>query len=152
MATRMIASTRLPSLSRKLGTVAFCLLILLTIPAAPLLGAIVLQYTPVDEGVRLTHVSTDIDRQNPRIPVCHLILSIKRPGFGTVQLTHTPLFDGVRFVGYELVWEDGEVITLIRQEVLSDEITLPGIWAQITSPIDNENFRSTITIHMTVER
>ncbi|MDY0304141.1 MAG: hypothetical protein RBQ65_05800 [Sphaerochaeta sp.] len=106
----------------------------------------------MDEGVRLTHVSTDIDRQNPRIPVCHLILSIKRPGFGTVQLTHTPLFDGVRFVGYELVWEDGEVITLIRQEVLSDEITLPGIWAQITSPIDNENFNSTITIHMTVER
>jgi hypothetical protein len=152
MATRMIASTRLPSLSRKLGTVAFCLLILLTIPAAPLLGAIVLQYTPVDEGVRLTHVSTDIDRQNPRIPVCNLTLSIKKPGFGTVQLTHTPLFDGVRLAGYELVYEDGEVITLIRQEVLSDEITLPGIWAQITSPIDNENFNSTITIHMTVER
>lgn len=127
-------------------------LVLLILCATPAFGAIVLHYTPLDEGLQLTRIVNGIDLQNPRIPVCHLTLSVKRPGFGMVHFTHTPLFDGTRFVAYKLVYEDGELVTYARGGVDAEDIVLPCIWAQLTSPIDNENFRSTISIYVTVER
>lgn len=148
----MAQRARTPILSRVVAIGALCLLLLLALSAAPLFAAIVLQYTPLDEGFQLTGATGGIDGQSSRIPVCHLTLLVKRPGFGVVHFTHTPLFDGVRLVGYELVYEDGKPATAIRGGSLAQDIVLPCIWAQLSSPIDTENFRSTISVHLTVER
>ena len=36
--------------------------------------------------------------------------------------------------------------------LLLEEVELPCIWAELYNPLPSEEFRSTITIHLTVER
>ena len=132
--------------------VCFLLCILLFLLLDSTFGAIVLQYATLDEGIQLTAMSDSVVLHRDRIPVCTLRLSVKKPGFGAIRLNHTPLFDGVRFIAYRLVFEDGTPAFYQSSTLLLEEVELPRIWAELYNPLSSEEFRSTITIHLTVER
>jgi len=132
--------------------VLFLLCILLFLALDPTFGAIVLQYATLDEGIQLMPVTDGAVLQQERIPVCLLKLSVKKPGFGAIQLNNTPLFDGVRFIGYSLVFGGGTPAFYQSNTLLLEEVELPCIWAELYNPLPSEEFRSTITIHLTVER
>ena len=126
--------------------------VLLIFIVQPAIGAIVLQHISLDEGIRMNEKVSVIDSSGTRIKVCSLSLSIKGPGFGTVALTHTPLFDGMRLVGYTLVFEDGSPAYYSSTALSPQEVELPCVWAKLTAPISGDQYQSTVTIHLKVER
>ncbi|MDX9914853.1 MAG: hypothetical protein RBS49_03095 [Sphaerochaeta sp.] len=126
--------------------------VLLIFIGQPLIGAIVLQHISLDEGIRMNEKESVIDPDGTRIKVCSLSLSIKGPGFGTIALTHTPLFDGMRLIGYTLVFEDGSPAHYSSNVLSPQEVDLPCVWAKLITPISGDQFQSTVTIHLKVER
>ncbi len=125
---------------------------LLFITICPAFGAIVLQHVTFEEGMRIIDKENIVASDGTRIQVCSLTLTIKGPGFGTIRMTHTPLFDGVRLIGYDLVFEDGSPAVYHDRTLVPQEVELPCIWATLHTPLSGQEFGSTITISLTVER
>lgn len=126
-----------------------CMLVCILYPA---FGAIVLQYADVAEGIDVTITDVPLDPLSMRVAVCRLSLFVKGPGLCEVRLTHTPLFDGARMVGYDLVYEDGPSARSRIYSAAPESIILPCIWARLTAPLGRgpSAYSSTITVHVTV--
>ncbi len=129
------------------------IVVLLSLYALPLSGAIVLQPETVDEKIILIPIQMDLLEPRGPIPVCQIQLLINAPGFGSVWLSPEPLRHEWATVGYELRCADGKPARFDHRGGCVGTIDCGVVWAYLQQPlVPKRVYRSTVRVYLRVER
>lgn len=130
----------------------FLLILILVVFTSEAFSAIVLDYDKSKFKFHLLCLDPD-DCRGLSVPMCDLSVQTAQGGRGMVHVTHTPLYDGMQTIPYELYYGSGREVRCLDDWGIPFGEPVTCVWAELEQPFGNDpaGYSSDITVLLVPE-